>query len=348
VGVTRIEVSRSYAGVGTLLQAYIDKGDAAAWEKIRAKIDYTYEGLDLALAPLEAETGFGAEIRARLEKGQKLLFKPNLVNVDRQLTSTHVECLEGILEFLGPLVRDEIGIAETPANGPAAEAFSNYGLYKLRDKYRVRFVDLDEQPFETEYLVDERYQPKPVRFSRFLLDPDTYYISTAPFKTHDRAVVTLGLKNFVVGGILKDVGYRWGAGSRGVTDKHIVHGGPENQAINYNLFKLALRRHPDLSVLDGFEGMEHNGPISGTPVDHRVAVASADWLVEVDCVVDCGTMVIPIEIKSARRVALSELRGLRTFLEDYSDVAPHGYVVTMGDRPEALAENITALPWRMI
>jgi hypothetical protein len=89
VGVARMEVSRSYAGVGSLLQAYIDRGDAAAWEKIRAKIDYTYEGLDLALAPLEAETGFGAEVRARLEKGQKLLFKPNLVSITNIEPVTH-------------------------------------------------------------------------------------------------------------------------------------------------------------------------------------------------------------------------------------------------------------------
>jgi len=82
--------------------------------------------------------------------------------------------------------------------------------------------------------------------------------------------------------------------------------------------------------------------------DYRVCFWRTSNGLEVDCVVDCGTMVIPIEIKSARRVALSELRGLRAFLEDYPDVAPHGYVVTMGDLPEALAENITALPWRMI
>ena len=89
VGVARFEVSRSYAGIGLLLQSFIDNGDAAAWEKIRAKIDYTYEGLDLALSPLEAETGFGREIRARLEKGQKLLFKPNLVSISNIDPVTH-------------------------------------------------------------------------------------------------------------------------------------------------------------------------------------------------------------------------------------------------------------------
>ena len=36
--------------------------------------------------------------------------------------------------------------------------------------------------------------------------------------------------------------------------------------------------HPHLAVIDGFEGMEGNGPNDGTPVDHRVCVASLDWL----------------------------------------------------------------------
>lgn len=66
---------------------------------------------------------------------------------------------------------------------------------------------------------------------------------------------------------------------------------------------------------------------------------------EVDCVVDAGTSVIPIEIKSSSIVAKSELKGLKGFLEDYKQVAKHGYVITMGERKEKLAKNITALPW---
>ncbi len=66
---------------------------------------------------------------------------------------------------------------------------------------------------------------------------------------------------------------------------------------------------------------------------------------EVDCVIDMGTSVIPIEIKSSKFVALSELKGLKSFLADYKKSAKHGYVITMGERKEKLAENITALPW---
>ncbi|MCX5919450.1 MAG: DUF362 domain-containing protein [Deltaproteobacteria bacterium] len=89
VGVVRMDAEKSYANIGLLLQEYINEGKEAAWEAIKKKIDYTYEGLDLALASLEAETGFGQEIKLRLAKGQKLLFKPNLVNIQNIDPQTH-------------------------------------------------------------------------------------------------------------------------------------------------------------------------------------------------------------------------------------------------------------------
>lgn len=80
VGVVRMDVNGSYAGIGDLLKEYINNDSEDAWNRIKAKIDFTYENIDQALAPLEAETGFSGEIGKRLEKGQKLLFKPNVVN----------------------------------------------------------------------------------------------------------------------------------------------------------------------------------------------------------------------------------------------------------------------------
>jgi uncharacterized protein (DUF362 family) len=31
-------------------------------------------------------------------------------------------------------------------------------------------------------------------------------------------------------------------------------------------------------VIDGYDGMEGNGPVGGTLVEHRVCIASTDWL----------------------------------------------------------------------
>ena len=82
VAVARMDVKKSYQGTSALLQKVIRDGDNAAWSEIHAKIDYTYENIDAALTALERETEFIAALRQRLDLGQKLLFKPNLVSVE--------------------------------------------------------------------------------------------------------------------------------------------------------------------------------------------------------------------------------------------------------------------------
>jgi hypothetical protein len=118
IGVTRIDPAQSYSGIGELLQEYIKTSDTAAWDKIRKKIDYTFKVLDLALEPLKKETDFHLEIKSRLERGQKLLFKPNIVNpinIDQQsygpgMGST--ACTEwGFIAALMRWFRDKLGVS---------------------------------------------------------------------------------------------------------------------------------------------------------------------------------------------------------------------------------------------
>lgn len=79
MGVVRMDPAQSYIGVRELLQKYLEGAGEEPWNEIKGRIDYTYENLDLALGPLNAETGFGETVKQRLGRGQKLLFKPNLV-----------------------------------------------------------------------------------------------------------------------------------------------------------------------------------------------------------------------------------------------------------------------------
>lgn len=69
---------------------------------------------------------------------------------------------------------------------------------------------------------------------------------------------------------------------------------------------------------------------------------------EVDCVIDTGVAAIPIEIKASAHVSSSDLTGLSSFLNDYSNVAKEGFVVTMGSHPEKITKNITAIPWNFL
>jgi len=232
---------------------------------------------DLAFRALKP---FSDEI-ARAIGDKRVVLKPNNVSIDVPLCATHVDTLAGILEFLKSIGKmSNVIIAESAANGPTLDGFSNYGYFKLLSRYQVKLVDLDQEPYEIIHVFDEKdFRPHPVRFSSVLLDPGSYIVSVARMKTHDRAVATLSLKNIVFGAPIKDKGFTWDA-SRipgSVNDKPIVHGSGY-RGINYNLYAMSRHLHPHLAVIDGFEGMEGNGPSSGTPVDHRVCVAGTDWL----------------------------------------------------------------------
>jgi uncharacterized protein (DUF362 family) len=232
---------------------------------------------DMAYRALEP---FAAEIRQSIGQ-RRVVLKPNNVMIDRPLTSSHVDTLEGILEFLKSIGKlDNAVIAESAANGPTFEGFDNYGYFRLIQKYPVKLIDLDQEPFDILHVFDEKdFRPHAVRMSRLLLDPTSYIISAARMKTHDRVVATLSLKNIVFGAPIKDKGFSWGPNRKpgAVNDKPIAHGSGF-RAINYNIFTLARILHPHVALIDGFEGMEGNGPNSGTPVDHRVCVAGTDWL----------------------------------------------------------------------
>jgi uncharacterized protein (DUF362 family) len=52
----------------------------------------------------------------------------------------------------------------------------------------------------------------------------------------------------------------------------------KDTVLHYNLFQIAQIAYPDLGVVDAFTSMEGDGPIDGTPVDTRLALASTDAL----------------------------------------------------------------------
>jgi uncharacterized protein (DUF362 family) len=58
---------------------------------------------------------------------------------------------------------------------------------------------------------------------------------------------------------------------------------------HYNMLLTAQRLAPSwgASVIDGYEGMEGNGPNSGTPVPSRVALASADFVANDRTAAEC-------------------------------------------------------------
>jgi len=83
-------------------------------------------------------------------------------------------------------------------------------------------------------------------------------------------------------------------------------------------------------------------------LDYRVHYWRTGGGAEVDCVVDTGVSVIPIEIKAGAKVSLSDLRGLLSFIKTYKNKVKQAYVITNGRIPEELTDIITAVPWRFL
>jgi uncharacterized protein (DUF362 family) len=216
---------------------------------------------------------------ARSIGNRRVVIKPNNVSASYQLASTHADALEGILEFLKSIGKlDNVIIAES-ALANTMDGFEHFGYTKLGDKYKVKLVDLDKEQYQTILAFSETDAvPHPVRVSSILTNQvDNFIISACMLKTHDRAVATMSIKNIVLGAPLKIPNPNAGGHGFGGSDKPIMHGGGAH-GININLAMLAPLLHPSLSVIDGYQGMEGNGPVSGTAVDHRVCVVSTDYL----------------------------------------------------------------------
>jgi uncharacterized protein (DUF362 family) len=88
------------------------------------------------------------------------------------------------------------------------------------------------------------------------------------------AIATLSVKNMVLGAPLHQAPKattRW-------NDKRRYHVGIRQSL--YNMFLTAQKMQPywGATVIDGYEGMEGNGPSMGTPVPSRIAIASTDYI----------------------------------------------------------------------
>ncbi|MBI5188406.1 MAG: DUF362 domain-containing protein [Nitrospirae bacterium] len=193
---------------------------------------------------------------------RQIVIKPNFVSTSIQLATSHVDQIRGILDFFRDFYKGKVIIAEA-ACGDTLNAFKNFSYYSLLDEYDVELMDLNRGAYKLIPIRDSRGRTINVRVSSLLLDEDNYLISAAKLKTHDTVVVTLSIKNMAMGSVL-------------LFDKGKVHQGVRQT--NLNIAELTQHVWPDLSVIDGFVGMEGNGPIFGDPIHVGIAIASGDPL----------------------------------------------------------------------
>lgn len=190
--------------------------------------------------------------------GQNVLIKPNCVSAERAIASTHQDTVCAALEVFAKLRPKRLILGEASSED-TLKAFRNFGYLTWAEKFGAEVLDLNRDDFEIREVYDGRGNLIPVQIAKTALT--SFRVSLAKPKTHDCVIVTLGIKNLVVGAIQNP-------------DKPKIHQG--YPAINLNLALLARELWRHLSVIDGVEGMEGNGPVNGDPVQHGFVLLGGD------------------------------------------------------------------------
>ena len=215
------------------------------------------------------------ELQAKMKSKNYVVIKPNFVNTTNQLAASHADSMRGILDYLSESFKGPVVIAESSA-GDTKEAYANFKYSALTSEYRkqqLKLIDLnDEGKFDRVALLDSDLHIVPCRIAARLVDPEAFVISACMLKTHNTVIASLSIKNMVLGAPLHQATNEtphW-------NEKRKFHVGLRQT--HYNMMVTAQRLNWGASLIDGYEGMEGNGPNSGTPVPSRIALASVDYV----------------------------------------------------------------------
>jgi len=224
----------------------------------------------------------------------RIMIKPNFLSANNLLASTTPETLEVVVDFFRTkFPQNEIYISE--GAHVSEEYIEKYKIRELEKKYKVKVfsIDYDEKDWkiiEFEDLVGKKCD---VRISNTYSTAD-YIVSLTVPKTHANIGVSLSMKN-LVGIIHKEDRPKFHGLSENVpqkikdkykrqpydrddkigyyfmklrsllpitrrTSQNLKAGG---QIVRRNLYNLYKNIKPNLCIIDGFDGMQGNGPWNG-------------------------------------------------------------------------------------
>jgi uncharacterized protein (DUF362 family) len=247
-----------------------------------------------------------------IRKAKHILIKPNLVAIKPEISNTHVEAIEAVIECIRDIVPETpITVGEGSASAfykglPTSKMFEDYDYYRLEKTFRNVFLtDFDNDTDVIESPIHSVVGDTHLRITRRVEEFD-YKISLAIPKTHNFAIGTFGIKNMAGLVLRQDMAMIHGmkGGIEVDAPKTLLDKLPAgtvskarrtlpNWLINFlfrqyptyrksvkmihrNIVEFAKRTWPDLVVLDGFVCMEGDGPVDGTGVVMKTAIASAD------------------------------------------------------------------------
>jgi uncharacterized protein (DUF362 family) len=197
-------------------------------------------------------------------RGKRILLKANMLDViPGHPVTTDTGVVTALVDLLWELGAIEVRVGDGSAfrrdTRSVAEAV---GLIAQLEARNTEFVDLNYDNSRPVPVKDGWLKRSPnLWLPESVIDAD-YVVSAPKMKTHHWSGVTLSLKNLF--GVIPGSRYGW--------PKNMLH----INSIQASILATYSVLPPVLAVVDGIVGMEGDGPLFGTPVEHGVLVVSSD------------------------------------------------------------------------
>jgi uncharacterized protein (DUF362 family) len=202
-----------------------------------------------------------------LGPGDRTFIKPNLVALDESFPMplfgvvTTTRLVHDMVLLLKEHGVESITIGEGSVYGksfgvPTGEVFEALGYGDLAKRYGVRLLDLHREPFSS-----EDFGGYTLEISEPALSADVL-INMPVLKTHNQAILSLGLKNL--------------KGCLSMKSRKACHAA--DGGLDGYLARFVEKLTPDLTVIDGIYGLEKGPFYTGTAVRMNALIGSTDPL----------------------------------------------------------------------
>lgn len=235
-------------------------------------------------------------------RGMKVFVKPNLVDsVEEYPTTTAPQVIAALVDLLQDMGATRVAVGDGPAFRRDAYAIARQSGYDdFLSQRNVPFVDLNYDDPQPVSVKDGWIGRSDVLWlPRHVLEADLI-ISVPKMKTHHWAGVSLSMKNLL--GFFPGLRYGW--------PKNSIH----FNGIAPSILGIYQVLPPVLAVVDGIIGMEGDGPLFGTPVQHGLLAVGSDAVaVDVICAQLMGFNLHEVEYLSlAAWAGIGQARRIET------------------------------------
>lgn len=223
------------------------------------------------VAVRDAVLALGDALRDKAKVAKSILIKPDVGHFELQLAATHVDALRGLLDALRSLTDAPLVIADAGHYG-TLPGFRHFGYERLLAEYpHISLRDLQEGETAEQEIVGAQGKIG-VRRAKEAMHAELK-ISLGMLKTHRQYGACLSVANWAEG--------TWIVPPRQTIAGRVFTRAPwlaaEGTAGAHHLLQELYTFAPaDVGVIDGFLGMEGDGPTDGTAIHVGVALASMD------------------------------------------------------------------------